>query len=139
MERILDFVLNNLMFVVLAVVSGGMLLWQTFNGAGGSQISPQEATLLMNREEALVLDVRDAAEWATGHIPNARHISLDQLEKRVSEIEKFKARPLIVNCQSGNRSSTACGKLRKHGFEKVFNLSGGIAARRDAGLPVTTK
>lgn len=139
MERILDFVLNNLMFVVLAVVSGGMLLWQTFNGAGGSQISPQEATLLMNREEALVLDVRDAAEWATGHIPNARHISLDQLEKRVSEIEKFKARPLIVNCQSGNRSSTACGKLRKHGFEKVFNLSGGIAAWRDAGLPVTTK
>ena len=139
MERILDFVLNNLMYVAIAVVSGGMLLWQTFNGAGGNQISPQEATLLMNREDALVIDVRDAAEWATGHIPNARHIALDQLEKQFPEIEKFKTRPLIVNCQSGSRSSTACGKLKKHGFEKVFNLSGGIGAWRDAGLPVTTK
>lgn len=139
MEQILDFVLNNLMYVVLAVGSGGMLLWQTFNGAGVDRVSPQEATLLMNREDALVIDVRDAAEWASGHIPNARHIVLDQLDKHLPEIEKFKARPLIVNCQSGNRSTMACGKLKKHGFEKVFNLSGGISAWREAGLPVTTK
>ena len=135
----MDFVLNNIVYVVLAVVSGGMLLWQTFKGTGGNQLSPQQATLLMNREDALVIDVRDANEWASGHIPNARHIVLDQLEKRLSELEKFKARPLIVNCQSGNRSGSACGTLKKHGFEKVFNLAGGIGAWRDAGLPVTTK
>lgn len=135
----MDFVTNNIMYVLLAVVSGGMLLWQTLKGTGGSQVTPQAATLLMNREDALVLDVRDAAEWASGHIPNARHISLDQLDKHLPEIDKYKARPLIVSCQSGHRSSGACGKLKKHGFEQVYNLAGGIAAWREAGLPVTTK
>lgn len=139
MEQILEFVQNNLMYVVLALVSGGMLLWQTFNGTGGNQVSPQQATLMMNREDALVVDVSEANEWASGHIPNARHIYIGQLEKKLHELEKFKTRPLIINCQSGNRSATACGILKKNGFEKVFNLAGGLGAWRDAGLPVTTK
>lgn len=135
----MDFVTNNIMYVLLAVVSGGMLLWQTFKGAGGSQVTPQAATLLMNREGATVIDVSNAAEWAAGHIPAARHIPLDQLDKYLPELEKHKTRPLIVNCQSGHRSSGACGKLKKQGFEQVYNLAGGLAAWRDAGLPVTTK
>lgn len=135
----MEFVRNNLVYVVLAIVSGGMLLWQTFKGAGNSQVSPQQATLMMNREDALVIDVRDANEWNAGHIPNARHIALDQLEKKIQELGKLKGRPLIVNCQSGNRSAAACGILKKHGFDQVFSLAGGIGAWRDAGLPVTTK
>jgi len=135
----LEFVQNNLMYVMLALVSGGMLLWQTVTSSGGNRVSPLQATLMLNRDDALVIDVRETAEWSSGHIPNSRHIALGQLEKRLSELEKFKQRPLIVNCQSGNRSSSACGTLKKHGFEKVFNLSGGIGAWRDAGLPVTSK
>jgi rhodanese-related sulfurtransferase len=138
-QKILEFAQNNLMYVGLAVVSGGMLLWQTIKGSGASQLTPQQATLMMNRDDAVVIDVRDTKDWATGHIPNARHIALDQLEKQLPEIEKLKARPLILNCQMGGRSGTACGTLKKHGFEKVFNLAGGIDAWRDAGLPVTTK
>lgn len=135
----MEFVQNNLMYVMLALVSGGMLLWQTVTSSGGNRVSPLQATLMLNRDDALVIDVRETAEWSSGHIPNSRHIALGQLEKRLSELEKFKQRPLIVNCQSGNRSSSACGTLKKHGFEKVFNLSGGIGAWRDAGLPVTSK
>lgn len=139
MEQILEFVQNNLMYVMLALVSGGMLLWQTVSSSGGNRVSPLKATLLLNRDDALVIDVREPNEWSSGHIPNSRHIALGQLEKRIHELDKFKARPLIVNCQTGNRSSSACGTLKKHGFEKVFNLSGGIGAWREAGLPVTTK
>ncbi|MBI3523353.1 MAG: rhodanese-like domain-containing protein [Betaproteobacteria bacterium] len=135
----MEFVQNNLMYVMLALVSGGMLLWQTVSSSGGNRISPLQATLMLNREDALVIDVRETGEWASGHIPNARHIALGQLEKRLNELEKFKDKPLIVNCQSGNRSSAACSTLKKHGFEKVFNLNGGIGAWREAGLPVTTK
>ncbi len=135
----MDFILNNLMYVVLAAVSGGMLLWNIFSGGGASQISPREATLLINREDALVIDVRGDAEWTAGHIANARHMTIDQVDKQWAEIEKFKARPVIINCHSGVRSRLACSKLKKHGFEKVFNLSGGIVAWRDAGLPITTK
>ena len=135
----MEFVQNNLMYVVLALTSGGMLLWQLLSNTGGDRVSPLQATLLLNRDDALVIDVREPAEWAAGHIPNARHIALGQLDKHLHEIEKFKTRPLIVSCQTGNRSSSACSKLKKQGFEKVFNLAGGVVAWREAGLPMTTK
>ncbi|MDD5177405.1 MAG: rhodanese-like domain-containing protein [Sterolibacterium sp.] len=135
----MEFVQNNLMYVMLALISGGMLVWQIVNSSGANRVSPLQATLLLNRDDALVIDVREAAEWAAGHIPNSRHIALGQLEKHLGEIEKFKTRPLIISCQTGNRSSSACSKLTKHGFEKVFNLAGGVAAWREAGLPMTTK
>lgn len=134
----MDFVQQNLMWVILATLSGGMLLAQMMRG-GGNNISVADATLKLNREDAVVIDVRETHEWDRGHIPNARHIALGQLGKRIQEVEKFKTRPIIVVCASGNRSSSACGTLKRAGFEQVFNLSGGIGAWSEAGLPVTTK
>ena len=136
---VMDFLQQNIMWVGLAAVSGGMLLWQTFSGSGISRISVNEATLMINRQDALVVDVRETAEWSAGHIPNARHIALGHLGKNMSEIEKHKDKPVIVVCASGNRSSMACGTLKKAGFQQVFNLSGGIGAWGDAGLPLTKK
>ncbi len=62
-----------------------------------------------------------------------------QVDKRLGELDKFKDKPVIVVCQSGNRSSSTCNALTKRGFEKVYNLSGGISAWEQAGLPVTKK
>jgi rhodanese-related sulfurtransferase len=134
----MDFIQQNIMWVMAAVVSGAMLI-SSFVRGGGKGISITDATLLINREDALVIDVRETQEWSSGHIPNARHIALGQLDKHLSELEKFKDKPVIVCCASGNRSSTACGTLKKAGFERVFNLSGGIGAWTGAGLPVSTK
>ncbi len=134
----MDFVEQNLMWIMLAAISGGMLLFQTMRG-GGNNISVADATLKLNREDALIIDVRETHEWDRGHIPHARHIALGQIGKRMHEIEKFKSRPIIVVCASGNRSSSACGALKRAGFEQVFNLSGGIGAWSEANLPVTTK
>ena len=135
----MEFIQQNLMWVGLAAVSGGMLLWQTFGGAGGQRISVNEATLLINRQDALVVDVRETAEWSAGHIPNARHIALGHLSKHLSEIDKYKDKPIIMVCASGNRSGAACGLLKKAGFQQVFNLAGGIGAWSDAGLPMSRK
>lgn len=135
----MEFVQQNLMWVALALVSGGMLLWPMVAGGGAQNLTPAQATLLINREDALVLDVRETGEWSTGHIPGARHITLAQLEKRMSEIERFKDRPVIICCASGNRSSSACGQLKKSGFQKVFSLAGGISGWLEASLPLTTK
>ncbi|MEW6165262.1 MAG: rhodanese-like domain-containing protein [Pseudomonadota bacterium] len=135
----MEFIQQNLMWVGLAAVSGGMLLWQSFSGAGANRISVNEATLLINRQDALVLDVRETAEWSAGHIPNARHIALGHLSKHMSEIDKFKDKPIIVVCASGNRSGAGCGVLKKAGFQQVFNLAGGVHAWGDAGLPMTKK
>lgn len=135
----MEFLQQNMVWLALALVSGGMLLWPMVAGGGADKLSPAQATLLMNREDALVLDVRETGEWGSGHIAGARHIALAQLGKRMSEIEKFKDRPIIICCASGNRSNSACGQLKKGGFEKVFNLDGGISAWLTANLPLTTK
>lgn len=135
----MEFLQQNLMWVALALVSGGMLVWQMVSGGGAENISVAQATLLINREDALVVDVREAGEWGSGHVIGARHITLGQLEKRMSELEKFKEKPIIVMCATGNRSSSACGQLKKGGFAKVFSLAGGVSAWREANLPLTTK
>jgi len=129
----------HMMLFGTAVVTGGMLIWPLVNrllGAGAPQVGPTEAVQLINRRDALVLDVRDKAEFAAGHIPNARNIPLPELEGRLREIEKFKARPIVISCQSGARSAGVCGLLRKNGFGEVFSLRGGIGGWVEASLPV---
>ena len=133
----MEFIQQNWYWAALAAVSGGMLIVTSLRGGGG--ISPAQATTLINREDAIVIDVREASEFAAGHLLNARHIPLAELEKRLGELEKLKDKPVILNCQGGNRSSTACGILRKAGFTSVHNLEGGIDAWEKAGMPISRK
>ena len=136
----MEFLQQNVMWVAVAVISGGMLLWSLIRGGlGGAGVSPLQATLMINREDAIVVDVREPHEYAAGHVPNARHIPMGQVDKRLGELDRFKDKPVIVVCQSGNRSSSTCNALTKRGFEKVYNLSGGISAWEQAGMPVTKK
>lgn len=136
----MEFVQDNLLLVVAAVASGAMLLWSFFGNrvSGISEVNTLEATRLMN-DEALLLDVREDNEWAVGRLPNARHIRLGELSKRLSELEKFKDKPVLVYCRSGNRSARACALLKKSGFSNANNLAGGIIAWEQANLPITRK
>jgi rhodanese-related sulfurtransferase len=135
--NLLKFVTEHIFLVGLAAVSGGMLIWPALRrSTGGPSISTLEATLLINQQNALVLDVREAAEYEKGHVLNARHLAIGELAARSGEIEKYKAKPVIVVCDSGNRSDRAAATLRKQGFAQVFSLAGGIGAWQQAGLPV---
>jgi rhodanese-related sulfurtransferase len=134
---LLKFLLDNIYLVAVALVSGGMLLWPLVRrGSGGASVNTLEATQLINRQDALVVDVRNVDEFRNGHILNARNIPLAQLESRLADLDRYKEKPVIVACESGGRSGSAASTLRKHGFAQVFNLSGGIAAWQQAGLPV---
>jgi len=106
---------------------------------GMKSVGPLQATQLSNRENAVFLDIREDAEYRTGHIPDAVHIPLKQLPERVKELEKHRGSPVIAYCRSGNRSLVTGGILKKHGFESVYNLGGGIAAWQKANLPVSTR
>ena len=133
-----EFLINNLALVALFLASGALLVWpelSAFTG-GADSVGTLEATRLMNQPGALVLDVREPAEFAAGHLPHARHIPLGQLAGRVEEIAKFKDKPVIVTCRSGARSGSACRTLKKAGFGKVYNLKGGVPAWEQASLPV---
>jgi rhodanese-related sulfurtransferase len=128
--------MDNIFLIAVAFVSGAMLVWPLVRRGGGASVTTLEATQLINRQDALVVDVREQAEYAQSHILNSRLLPLSQIEARIGDIEKFKDKPVIVYCASGNRSSTAAAVLRKGGFSQVFNLSGGFAAWQQAGLPV---
>ena len=134
-----EFVMNNLALVALFLASGVMLLWpeiMKLAGGGGSEIGTLEATRLMNQSGSLVLDVRDAKDYAAGHLPRARHIPLKELAGRLGELAKFKEKPVIVTDKSGTRAGMACRFLRRSGFSNVFQLKGGVAAWQQASLPV---
>jgi rhodanese-related sulfurtransferase len=131
----MDFVRNNLLLFVVAFVSGAMLLWPLFRrSAGGPWVNTAEATHLINREDALVLDVRDPGEFGTGHILGAKNVPLSRLND--AEVAKRKDRPMIVYDEGGERSSKALAALKKRGFTRVVNLTGGLRAWQQAGLPV---
>ena len=134
-----EFISDNLPLVALFLASGMMLLWPEISrliGATGAEIGTLEATRLMNQGPTLVLDVRDGEEYAAGHLPRARHIPLRELSKRLDEIGKFKNKPVLVTDKSGTRAGAASRLLRQSGFANVYQLKGGLAAWRQASLPV---
>ncbi|MBC7785931.1 MAG: rhodanese-like domain-containing protein [Methylophilaceae bacterium] len=135
----MEFLKQNVMLIGLAIGSGLMLLWPMLNRGGSSgvpNLTPNEAVLMMNRNQVLILDVRDEAEFAAGHISNAKHIPVAELGNRIKEIQKYKDKPVIVNCQGGVRSSKACNILRKLEFTQLNNLQGGLNAWTQAKLPL---
>ena len=123
--------------IAVALISGTMLLVLSVRRPGGhNPLTPTQAIQLINREDALVIDVREQAEYVAGHVADARHIPLAEIETRAADLDKFKSTPVIVVCQTGARSNGACKTLEKLGFTKVHNLEGGIAAWTEAGLPL---
>ncbi len=130
---------ENLLFVITAIVSGSLLLWSLVSQRGVKEIDTRVAVQLINYQEALVLDVRDDSEYAAGHLPNSKHIPSEKIEERWTELQKFKEKPIVVIYRGGIRSSHASLVLKKNGFAQVFNLMGGIDAWKRASLPVVKR
>jgi rhodanese-related sulfurtransferase len=115
--------------------SGGALLMPALQRRG-EKVSLLQATQLINQGKVAIVDVRDASEFATGHIRDSKNIPLNEIPQRLGELEKFKSKTVIVLCQSGVRSSKAAAQFKKAGFNEVVCLNGGLAAWLAQGLPV---
>ncbi|MDP1766348.1 MAG: rhodanese-like domain-containing protein [Methylotenera sp.] len=137
----MEFIKSNILLIGLAIGSGLMLLLPSFkkNAGGVPNLSPAEAVTLINRSNAFVLDVREDAEFASGHIADAAHIPVGSLATRLGELKKYQNKAILVNCQRGMRSAKACDILRKAEFTQVHNLKGGLNAWLEAKLPVVSK
>ena len=131
--------LENLLFVITAVISGLLLLWPMLTQRGIKEIDTRTAVQLINYQDALVLDVRDDSEFAAGHLPNAKHIPSEKIEERWTELQKFKEKPVVVVYRGGIRSNHASLVLKKNGFSQVVNLMGGIDSWKRAGLPMVKR
>jgi len=134
-----NFIVKNWPLVLVFVVSGALLLWPLVRQRimPSREISTLDATHLLNKENPLVLDVREASELEGGRLPNATHIPLSQLKDRGGEIAKHAARPVIVYCDRGVRGGAAVAALTRLGFTRVQSLRGGFRAWKDAGLPLS--
>ena len=104
------------------------------------QVEHQAAVALINKQDAVVVDVRTQEEFAKGHIANAHHMPLAQIEQgNTTEIDKHREKPVIVVCETGDRADKAATKLVKAGFQQVYLLRGGLSQWRASNLPVTKK
>ncbi len=140
MEQFLEFFANHTMLFAALFAIVGALAWTTLGpGAGARKVTPAAATQMINNADAAVLDVRGEGEFNEGHIVNAIHIPLNFLAERLDKLEKYRNRPIVAACRTGQQAAVACATLRKNGFEKVHSLSGGILAWQDANLPLTKK
>lgn len=133
-----QFLQNNIWTIFIALTSGMMLFWSFFGNRlrGIKEVNHAAALQLINHKDALVLDVREQSEYESGHVLKSKHIPLGKLSDRIGELEKFRERPIVVICRSGNRSGMACGLLGKQGFTQAYNLEGGVLAWQKANLPL---
>jgi rhodanese-related sulfurtransferase len=131
-----QFFIDNGLLIAVAFLSGAMLLWPLLRArASGPALTTLQATQLMNSKHAQVVDVRDAADFARGSLPNAKHMPLSELGSRAAK-ELKKDRPVILLCNSGNIAGRAAAQLRAAGLAEVYVLAGGVNAWREAGLPL---
>ncbi len=138
MQEYIDFVQRHPLLIIGFFVVLGLLFKTELSRltVKYKQLGVNAAVMLLNKDNTVVLDVREDKEIKGGMIKGSQHISLSQLPGRIAELGKHKQNPILVYCKSGSRSGHACHLLSKAGFEDVSNLSGGIMAWQTANLPL---
>ena len=139
MEQLIEFAGNHLFLVGALFVVLALLIKAEFDhqSAKANQVDPTAAIRLMNNDDAVVVDVREAADFKNGHIKNAKNIPMSSLNQKIDSVAKVKDLPVLMYCRSGNVSGKACRILKRSGFSNVHNLAGGILGWQDANLPLT--
>ena len=132
----MKFIVDNWMLILIALGSGGMLVWPLLRGANTGSLTAQGAVQLINRERAVVVDVREPEEFAAGHVTGAKNVPLDQLEQKLPATVKNKSLPLLLVCATGARAQRAVATARKLGYEQAQAVAGGLKSWKDANLPV---
>jgi rhodanese-related sulfurtransferase len=132
----LKFFLDNWILFAVAFASGAMLLWPMISrSSGGGRISANQAVQLINREKAVLIDVSEPGEYAAAHAAGSKNIPVGSVENS-SDLPKNKTLPVVLICPTGARAGRVAGTLKKLGFENTHVLAGGLAAWREANLPI---
>ncbi|MBT2326532.1 rhodanese-like domain-containing protein [Variovorax paradoxus] len=132
----MKFIVDNWMLILIALSSGGMLAWPLVRGANAGSLTAQGAVQLINRERAVVVDVREPEEYAAGHVTGAKNVPLNQLEEKLGAAVKNKSVPLLLVCATGARAQRAVAMAKKLGYEQAQAVAGGLKSWKEANLPV---
>ena len=138
MAQFVEFIGNHLVLSTMWVVTlGAIILYH--QRTGSSSVGPQQAVMLINRKNAVVVDVRDKKEFESGHIVDSINIPLAKLKQRITELKKHKEKPVVVVCKLGQHSGEAAKMLTEAGHAEVFKLSGGVTEWKSQSLPLVQK
>ncbi len=137
-HRLPEFLGNHLLLTLAFVgVLSALLVTQMQRFLrGGAALTPAGLTQLINRENALVIDISALAEYEKGHVPGSRHLLPSQVDPDNKELAKSRETPIALVCRSGHTAAQVAARLKKAGYAKVFWLDGGIAAWREAQMPL---
>ncbi|WP_166258003.1 rhodanese-like domain-containing protein [Marinobacter salicampi] len=138
MDRLFEFVANHYI-LVSAFVALLAALFLLEGRRGGAKVSPQTAVSLMNRDEAVLVDIRDRKDLKEGKIAGSIHIPMSSIKDNLSELKKHQDKQIIVVDKMGQHSATAVKQLKAEGFANVSRLSGGIADWKGSNLPLVKK
>ena len=136
MQQLAAFALANAVLVLFFFWLLAALVWTSVSTTGPGQLSPADTVRLISHEDAVVIDLRPDGEFRNGHIVNAIHVPFDQIESRLGRLGKYRQRPVIAACRTGQQSANAARRLRSEGFERVHRLQGGMLAWQNADLPL---
>ncbi len=135
MQDFIKFAQENWVLIVLWFSAAGTLYYTEMRKAGKS-VNTTEATQMINRADALILDVREQKDFTQGHIAGAYNLPATIFDKKISELDRYKSHPVVVVCKMGTASGSIVKMLKKSDFEQVVRLSGGMAEWTAASLPV---
>ncbi|GGA89069.1 rhodanese-like domain-containing protein [Neiella marina] len=142
MDQLIEFVSANPLLSGAWIILAGMLIYSFIGGRfrGYDLVSPHELTMLVNRDNATVVDIRAVDSFRKGHIAGAKNITASKItESNRSELEKLAGKPIIVVCEAGMTANKACATLKQLGLENIYSLRGGMNEWRQANLPVASK
>ncbi len=138
MAQFVEFIGNHLVLSAMWVVTlGAIILYH--QRTGSSSVRPQQAVMMINRSDAVVVDVREKKEYEEGHIVDSLNIPLAKLKQRMKELKKHQDKPIIVVCKLGQHSGEAAKQIMEAGYGEVFKLSGGITEWRAQSMPLVQK
>ena len=105
-------------------------------GMSAGALTASGAVQLINREKAVVVDVGETEEFASGHVGGAKNVPFSELENKLTGVVKNKALPLILVCSTGARANRAVAVAKKLGYDQAQALGGGLKAWKEANLPI---
>lgn len=142
MDQLMTFASNHPLLILawVGVIVALIVVTVLIKMSPVKQLNPQELTLLVNREQGVVVDIRSEKEFRTSRILDSVHLATEKANKNdFASLEKYKAKPIIVVCTAGMTASKVANQLLKAGFSNVNLLKGGMNAWVSAGLPVAKK
>lgn len=138
MEQFIEFIGNHLVLAGLWLLTVAAIAVYYVRTSAKS-VAPQQAVMLINRSNAVIIDIRDKKEYEGGHIVDSINIPLSKLPQRISELNKYKDKPIVVVCKMGQQSGQACKTLQDEGFLQAIKLGGGLAEWTAQSLPLVQK